>query len=286
MPERIILDTDIGDDIDDAYCLSLILSSPELALEGVITVYGPVDRRAQIARKLLRLAGRDEITVMPGLCSGGDHQVVPNQHPWAADEEAPGGDGVAFALQKILENPGEISLLCIGALSNAAALLDADPGVAGALKRVVVMGGSVYRGYGAGQGPVAEYNIRCDAAAARTVFQKARNLQVGPLDITASAVLRPEHLEAIAASPRPLARAMAELLPYWQEGDPQRRPCLHDPLVAALMIRPSFARGRPLRIEVSDDGMTVPAQGDPNAFVYLDPDLEPFFRFFVSRLAG
>jgi len=285
MAERVILDTDIGDDIDDAYCLSLILSSPELALEGVVTVHGPVDRRARIARKLLRAAGRDDVPVLPGRSGRGDSDAVPNQHPWAADEQAPSGDGVAFTLQTILEDPGEISLLAVGAMTNVAAVLDAHPDAAAAIRRLVVMGGSVYRGYRDAH-PVVECNFGCDPAATRTVFEKGKNLQVGPLDITASAQLRPEHLAAIAASGRPLARAMAELLPYWQAGDAGRRPCLHDPLVAALMIEPSFATGRPMCIEISEEGASVPGRGGANAFVYLEPDLEPFFEFYVSRLAG
>ncbi|UCH33851.1 MAG: nucleoside hydrolase [Armatimonadota bacterium] len=286
MPERIILDTDIGDDIDDAYCLSLILSCPELELEGVVTVYGPVQRRAQIARKLLRVAGRDDIPVVPGKAGRGDPEAVPNQHPWAEGEKTPSGDGVAFVVHKILQNPGEISLLAVGALTNVAAVLDADARIAGAIKRIFIMGGSVYRGYNGSDTPAVEWNIRCDPAAARTVLAKARNLYVAPLDISSLAHLRAEHLDAIAASDRPLARAMAELLPYWRGDDAQRRPCLFDPLTAALMIEASLAKGREMRIEVTDEGMTVPAEGEPNAFVYLEPNLEPFFEFYVRRLAS
>jgi purine nucleosidase len=286
MAERIILDTDIGDDIDDAYCLSLILSCPEFKLEGVVTVHGPVGRRAQIARKLLRVAGRTDVAVFPGRSGRGDADRAPNQHPWAQDEPPPGGDGIRFMLGKILDEPGQISVLAIGALTNVAAVLDADPRAAGAIKSVFIMGGSVYRGYNGSETPVAEYNIKCDPAAARTVFANAKNLHVAPLDANALAYLRPEHLQAIAASERPLARAMAQLLPLWQGGNAARRPCLFDPMTAALMIQPGFARGRMMRLEVTDDGMTVPADGESNAFVYLEPQIEAFLGWYVERLAG
>jgi len=282
MPERIILDTDIGDDIDDAYCLSLILSCPEFKLEGVVTVHGPVGRRAQIARKLLRVAGRTDVPVFAGRSGRGDADHVPNQHPWAQNEPLPGGDGIKFVLRRILDEPGEISVLAVGPLTNIAAVLDADPRAAGAINSVFIMGGSVYRGYNGSETPAAEYNIKCDPAAARTVFAKARNLHVAPLDANGLAHLRPEHLRAIAASERPLARAMAELLPLWQGGNVTRRPCLFDPMTAALMIQPDFARGRIMRLEVTDDGMTVLADGEPNAFVYL----EAFLGWYVERLAG
>jgi inosine-uridine nucleoside N-ribohydrolase len=283
MPERIILDTDIGDDIDDAYALSMLLNAPEFTLEGVVTVHGAVDRRAQMARKLLRLAGRDDIPCLPGRSGQGDPEAVPNQTRWAQDEKAPRGDGGAFIAETLLASPGEISLAAIGAYTNVAAALAVD-GVAKAVKRIFLMGGSVRRGYGSPT-PEAEYNVKCDPAAAQRVLDLAPGkIHLVPLDVTARALLTPAQLAQIAASERPLARATTEILPYWRGDRTDIMPCLHDPLCCALMVRPEFCRGQMLRLEVTADGMTREIAGRPNAFVFLEPDLGPFFPFFMQRL--
>lgn len=284
---RVILDTDIGDDIDDAYALALLLSSPEVKLEGVCTVHGPVEHRARLASKLLQVAGRDDVPVIVGLTGRGDPGATPNQAPWAQETEVSMRlrDPVKFVAELAASAPGQIHLLAVGPLTNVGALFRKHPGAAKNLASVVVMGGSIYKGYSTRDAPEPEYNIRCDPQAARAVAQAGADLTMVPLDVTMDTRLSDRHLEQIAESNAPLARAMTELLVFWR-GGVNKNPVLHDPLAAALLIEPTLCRTREMRIEVTDEGMTEPTKGKPNAKVCLEVDAERFFRFFISRLTG
>jgi purine nucleosidase len=285
---RVILDTDIGDDIDDAYALSLLLSSPGVKLEGVCTVHAAVEQRARLARKLLTLAGAKDVPVIIGLPGTGDADAMPNQAPWAADTDvsACGKDPVAFTAERAAAAPGQIHLLAIGPLTNLGGLFRKHPEAAKQLASVTVMGGSIHSGYGRRDAPEAEYNIRCDPQAARAVVESGANLTLVPLDVTMSTRLTDGHLDRISRSRAPLARAMAALLPLWRGGS-SSNPVLHDPLAAALLMDPGLGKTTEMRVEVTDDGMTRPVEGGrPNAKVCLDVDAGRFFDFFLSRLTG
>jgi len=286
--KRMILDTDIGDDIDDAYALSLLLSSPGVQLEGVCTVHGAVEQRARLARKLLRAAGREDIPVIIGLTGGGDPAAMPNQASWAVEMDVArcARDPVAFMAERVAASPGEIHLLAIGPLTNLGALFRAHPEIAKKIASLVVMGGSVHKGYSRTDAPEPEYNIRCDPAAARVVMNSGADITLVPLDVTMTTRLSDEQLVRIADSQAPLAQAMTALLPLWRRGG-SHNPVLHDPLAAALLLDPGLGRMQSMRIEVADDGMTRPVEGaGPNARVCLEVDAARFFQFFLSRLTG
>ena len=148
-PEKIIIDTDIGDDVDDAFALALALRSPELEILGVITNFGDTETRARIADRLLNEAGRPDIPVAAGTpavtknpmtqrCYAESRPGMKASHPRA----------VEFLLDQIRRYPGQITLITIGPLMNVGAAIDEDPATFRKLKRVVLMGGSVKRGYG------------------------------------------------------------------------------------------------------------------------------------------
>lgn len=287
MRKRVILDTDIGDDIDDAFALALAIASPELELLGVTTVHGPVEKRARIARKLLESAGAGEIPVYPGFAGCGSPDHEPNQAPWAPATglQPPAQAAVDYLVQAIEDSPGEITLITIGPLSNVAQALEVQPAIAEHLKQIVIMGGSVYRGYAGAAEPVAEYNIACDPRAAGRVFECGARLTVVPLDATGTLALPWKDIEAIRASATPLARALSELLPLWQQGA-ARQPVLHDPLTVGLVIDPTLGRFEPMRLRVTGDGLTVPAQGAPNASVCLEADAARLFRMVTDRITA
>jgi len=175
-PEKIIIDTDIGDDVDDAFALALALRSPELEILGVITNFGDTETRAKIADRLLAEAGRPDIPVAVGTptvtknpmtqrrYAEGGH-VAKSSHPPAVD----------FLLEQIRRYPGQITLIAIGPLMNVGATIDKDPATFRKLKRVVLMGGSVKRGYGdmgytTPRGPEPEWNIINDIPSAQKLF--------------------------------------------------------------------------------------------------------------------
>jgi inosine-uridine nucleoside N-ribohydrolase len=148
------------------------------------------------------------------------------------------------------------------------------------------MGGSVYGGRRGSCSPQAEYNIRCDPEAARGVFESGADITVAPLDATATLELSDERLGRIARSASPLAKAMTELLPLWRAHS-RHNPILYDPFAAALLIDPSLGRMEKMGIQVTDSGMTRPAQaGRSSARVCLEAHEERFFEFFMSRLTA
>jgi inosine-uridine nucleoside N-ribohydrolase len=294
MPTKIILDTDIGDDIDDAFALALAASSPELKLLGVTTVHGPTEKRARIARKLLNEAGASDVPVIPGFhgCGSEDHE--PNQASWAAQQglRPPAQAAVDYILQELEQAPGEITVVAIGPLSNIARCIETEAAIFSHVAELVIMGGSVRKGYGGASRPEVEYNIGCDPAAARRVFQSGGappagiKLTVVPLDATGVLQLPAEHIRALESSDAALAHAVTQLLRLWQS--PQHRlPVLHDPLAVATVFDRSIGRFQPMSLEVTGDGLTVARAGvAPNAAVCLEADARRLFDLTIGRIAA
>jgi len=287
MGTKIILDTDIGDDIDDAFALALAVSSPELQLLGVTTVHGPVEKRARIARKLLNQAGASDIPVIPGFrgCGSEDHE--PNQAAWATGQglRPPAQAAVDYILQEIEEAPGEITVVAIGPLSNIGKCIETESSVVEHMAELVIMGGSVRRGYGGAPKPEAEYNIGCDPQAARRVFESGVKLSVVPLDATGTLLLPQEYLRTLESSGSALAHAVTQLLVLWQ-GSERRLPVLHDPLAVASVFDRSLGRFEEMRLQVTGDGLTVPTSGPPNASVCLRADAGRLFDLVIGRIAA
>src|SRR5665213_2805743 len=118
-PQKVILDTDIGDDIDDAYALGLVLSSPELKLLGVTTAWGDTALRARLVRGILCATGEQTIPVVAGIPTKSSSRF--SQASWASrfpPVAAPDTDGVAWMAKTIRQNPGQITLIAIAPLSN------------------------------------------------------------------------------------------------------------------------------------------------------------------------
>jgi hypothetical protein len=144
-PQLVILDTDIGDDIDDAFALGLLLRSPELRLLGVATAFGDTELRARLVDRYLAAVGRRDIPVLAGVPGKSTHFT---QAAYALQQPARKHAGaVDFLLSQIRLHPGQITLIAIGPLFNIQAAIERDPATFKKLKRVVIMGGSVYRGY-------------------------------------------------------------------------------------------------------------------------------------------
>ncbi len=148
-PQKIIIDTDIGDDVDDAFALALAVKSPEFQVLGVTTGFGDTEARARIAERFLGEVGRSDIPVLAGKPTATKNPM--SQRRYGENShfvKIPRGDAAEFLLDQIRKYPGEITLIAIGPLMNLGAAIDKDPATFRKLKRVVLMGGSVRRGYG------------------------------------------------------------------------------------------------------------------------------------------
>lgn len=285
-PQLVILDTDIGDDIDDAFALALVLRSPELNLLGITTEFGDTELRARLVDRYLNAVGRGDIPVKAGV-----ETPAPNHFTQAAyargGPAGKHGDAVDFLLGQIRAHPGEITLIAIGPLFNVQAAIQRDPAMFKKLKRVVMMGGSVYRGYdgpgGAHRPPDPEWNIRCDPAGLQALLGAGVPIFMMPLDSTQVHLGLPQ-LTSVVSHGSPLTDQLSLLYHQWAGDREWPSPTLFDPVAVTYAIRPDLCPAVPLHIEVDDKGDTKPVPGAPNAQVCLKVDEKGFLDLLLSRI--
>jgi purine nucleosidase len=301
MPVRAILDTDIGTDVDDCLALALLLTSPEVSLEGVTCVYGDVELRSRLVLKLLRLAGCGGVPVLLGAESTlvglrtihwGGHEGDGLLEP--GDPAVPRGEHAAeFIVRMARKHPGQLTLLAIGPLTNVALGVHLEPALPSLLREVVIMGGAIRTGEP--DIPVAEYNLRCDPEAAHVVLSSGLPIRLVPLDVTLRTRLTAEFPDRIRRRGTALHDAVARQLelypPFAQRG--YTHP--HDPLAVAVAIFPDLVRTVRLHLDVDIDSRSAPgallsAPASPglqsNVNVALEVDVDRFERLLLERLGG
>lgn len=302
MPTRVIFDTDIGTDVDDCVALALILASPELQLEGVTCVYGDVLLRARMALKLLKLRGRLDVPVMAGM-----RRTIMNLRPvyWGGHE----GKGllddedekvmpmpefaVDYIIRIVMENPGQIHLICVGPLTNAAMVFLREPKVAQNLAGLTIMGGA-QRGANGLYLPYGEHNIICDVEAAHIVLSSGAPITLIPLDVTTRVHIRQEGAAKIRAGGTPYHEAVATQVEIYPPFASRGWTHMHDPLAVAAVIQPDMLSYELLHVDVETGGrlsagatlMRTPSDQYPeNARVALGVNVERFETFLIERLS-
>jgi len=290
--EKIIIDTDIGGDIDDAFAVGLALQSPEFKILGISTAWGDTHLRARLLSRFLKETGRPDIPIAMGIAKHPPGKIdLLSQAPYA--ERAPVDQkylgAVDFLLEEIRMHPGEITLVAIGPETNLGAAIDRDAAAFRKLKRVVLMGGSVYRGYGQfnygkTHGPDPEWNILCDIQAAQKVFSSGVPLYVMPLDSTQIKLQELERAE-IFKTGSPLTDALLVLYAQWSHGTTQT-PTLFDAVAVAYAMHPELCPTQPLRLRVDDQAYTRVESGPPNAQVCLRSSSDQFLEFFMPRITS
>ena len=286
-PEKVIIDTDIGDDIDDAFAIALALRSPELEILGISTTFGDTEARAKIVDRLLGEAGPTDIPVVVGTPTHTTN--VMNQRRYGEGGQfakASHQNAVEFILDQIRRYPGQITLIAIGPLMNVGALIDKDPATFLKLKRVVMMGGSIECGYGelwfcTAHGPDAEWNIINDIPSAKKLFLSGVPLYVMPLDSTQLKIDEVKRAFLFKQG-TPLTDALTLLYHEWG----QQTPTLFDPVTVAYILNPKICPVQPMHIRVDDKGFTRAEPGAPNAQVCMHSDSDAFFRLQIGRLVA
>jgi purine nucleosidase len=288
-PQLAIIDTDIGDDIDDAFAVALALRSPELHILGITTAYGDTELRARLLDRYLGAIGRTDIPVAAGVATPQinvftqaiyAHQAPERKHP----------DAVAFLLDQIRAHSGQITLIAIGPLFNVQAAIERDPVTFRQLRRVVIMGGSIYRGYGNDKNgtprpPEPEWNIKCDPAGARALLSAGVPVFVMPLDSTQIPLETPAQ-GAIFSHGSPLTDQLTLLYHQWTGASESRTPTLFDPVAVTYAIHPELCPATPMRLEIDDRGFTRPVKGAPNAQVCLKSDERGFMTLLLDRITS
>ena len=226
----VILDTDIGSDIDDTWALALLLKSPELDVKMALTVSGNTTYRAKIIARLLEIAGRTDIPVGIGthqsdLCGG--------QEEWVKDYDLsryPGpihSDGIDALIRLIMASPEPLTLISIGPLTNIAAALEREPAIARRC-RLVGMFGSIRKGWGGSDGVTLESNVAGNISACRNILSAPwLDMTITPLDTCGIVRLTGKKFQAIRACPDPVTQAVIENYDLWLESpDPGTRSCV------------------------------------------------------------
>ncbi len=289
--EKVILDTDIGDDIDDAFALALAVSSPRLQILGVTTAWGDTDLRARLAARFLAQTGHGDIPVTEGPRTRSTNTFSQARWAQAWPRPANGYPGaVDFIRDQVRRYPGEITLVAIAPFSNLGALLQKDPAAFHQLKRIVLMGGSIRRGYGdlgylPSHGPDAEYNVAMDVPASQALFTSGVPIFMMPLDSTQlklDEVLR----ATLFSQDTRITDALDSLYEEWSYATNSPTPTLYDAMAVASVIDPDLCPTRPLHIVVDGKGFTRVAPGAPNASVCLSSDSDRFFHFYMHTVLG
>ena len=291
MSTKILLDTDIGSDIDDAVCLAYLLAQPQCELLGITTVTGEPERRAMMASAQCKLAGRGDIPIYPG---AGEPLLIAQRQPhcpqadaldrWEHESHFPKNAAVDFLRRTIRAHPGEITLLTIGPLTNIALLFALDPELPALLKQLVLMGG-VFASPGH-EGKPLEWNIILDPHAAAMVYRTRppHHRSVG-LDVTMQVSLPASEVRQRFQTP--LLRPVLDFAEIWFTQRPQI--VFHDPLAAATIFDEQICTFSPgnVEIELCDEALLGQTKWQPGSEsvqheVALQVDAPRFFEHYFG----
>jgi len=313
-PRRIVLDTDMGSDVDDALCLALALASPELELVALTTVGNEARLRARISARLLELAGAARIPVHAGCrvpLVGGDgfnwfgHEgeglLEPTEEPPLAAEHA------VDALRRLLRTERDLELVLVGPLTNLAAALVLEPELASRIAQLTLMGGHVRSARYGGKtfAPGVDYNLCSDPHAALVVLRAGIPTRLVTADVTLATWITAADVARIEAVDSPFHRALAAQIRIWTpvqkrifgsagcDVDDDNVAFLHDPLALACVHDESFCRFETLEIETCIEAgvlrtleRPVPSADSRPMRCATEVDAKRFRAHFVERLTA
>lgn len=296
-PRPVILDTDLGTDVDDTWALAVLLQSPGLDLRLVLTTHGEPRYRARLVARLLERAGRSDVAVGVGI--EGEALPLRPQEAFVRDfelEDYAGPvyeDGVQALLDAVDACDEPPTLVSIGPLTNVAAALERDPSLAGRA-RFVGMQGSIRRGYKGSPDVAPEYNVVSDVEACRRVFAAAWPVTLTPLDTCGLVRLTGERYRRVRTSPNPIPVAVVENYRAWLQavGAPAERleeksTTLYDTVAVYLAEAEDFVEIEELGIRVDDEGYTrIDSEAPKLRVATAWKDFEGFHDWLVERLCA
>ncbi|MCC6904574.1 MAG: nucleoside hydrolase [Anaerolineae bacterium] len=279
MATRILFDGDPG--IDDAMALFFGLLHPELDFVGITTVFGntTVEFATRNTLQILEAANRTDVPVV----MGASHPLLKPLAPrWGRIH---GADGLGnqshlyptpttrpldvaaatFIVETVMANPGEVTLVPVGRMTNLALALRLEPRIVENVKEVVVMGGAAFVPGNAS--PVAEANIREDAHASNIVFSAGWPLVMVGLDVTMKVPMTPAYINSIAEIGRPETDFIAKIAPFYQQAYAQFHNSdgtiyCHDAYALAYILNPGLFGITRVPVYVETEGLcagfTVP----------------------------
>lgn len=286
---RLVIDTDIGTDVDDLWTLAMVLGLPMLELQAVTVVYGDTDLRARLASVALSTMGLD-VPVYRGCeqpMSG--KAVVWGGHEGEGvlgmnDTSYASGDAVDVLIKLAAADPGSLNVLAIGPLTNIATAIQRDPSFARNVRRLVVMGGEFQAGW-------PEHNFACDVDATDIVMRSGAAITVVPLDQTLRVAVDEIDVDRIAAV-HPLGELMTDQARrFWRwlsglrPGMSSDRSWAHDPLTLLALTHPYLFSCTPMAVAVGVDGRVRGTPDESSTIeVVTDLDAVPAHAAFLTAL--
>lgn len=319
---RILLDTDLamgapGSDIDDGFALALALADPELNVEMVTTVTGntDVDTATRLARELLDRLGRPDVPVVRGAGSGlTSSRLGRSAHPGVRSTAGgtgflgsakPAESAAAALVRRVLAEPGRLTVVAIGPLTNVALALALEPAIASEVAGIVVMGGVFLEQTNDAAMP-GEFNIWSDPVAAALVLASGAPLRFVGLDVTRRVRLTRDDAATMAGAGGDFGRFAAACTRDWishlertKPGDPLGHGscALHDPLAVAVVLRPELVTWAPAHVVVETrseatrgvtiaDLLTSDCPPEPNCEIATAVDVDGFMGLFLDHMAN
>jgi inosine-uridine nucleoside N-ribohydrolase len=286
---KVVLDTDIGTDIDDAWALGYALKSPSFELLGVTVSDGDTAQRAKMACKLLHRLGRTDVPVAVGRKTAAvPPDRIDYQFTWAEDfrDYAPIATPASdFLADVIRRHPGEVTIIAVGPLQNIGDLVRKHPDVVPMVKRVVLMSGSIAAN-AYGPAAVPEWNVKLAIPEAQAVYSAGWPLTIVPLDSTSYVRLTDAERDALRQARTPLTTALEALLRLWAD-EPESRMTLHDQLAMAEAQHPGrfFGRTPVMALQVDESGYTRANPAGRPVTVCLEPKRDEFMKHFLAQLS-
>jgi inosine-uridine nucleoside N-ribohydrolase len=287
----VIIDTDVGDDIDDAFALTIALQDPRLEVIGITTAWGDTRTRTLLVRRLLETLGRKDVVVAQGPQTPDSAPFTQKKWANAAGDQSPAPDAIEFIRAEVSRRPGAITLVALAPLSNVEALHERAPDALRKLKQVAIMAGSIYAGYNRGGAiPVAqpdpEWNVVSAPQGLTLLLESGVPVRMFPLDSTQLKFdeVRRDRLFAYGS---PGSDALALLYHQWRllNAWGQLTPTLFDVIPIVWLLQPAACPLKPLRLKVDTHGYTRPVTGAANADVCLVLDDSAAQRLIMDDLA-
>ncbi len=283
----VIIDTDIGDSIDDALALAFALHSPELDVRAVTTVIDDVESKTRLAWKMLGIYNRRDIA----LAMGAPEPLLDPTMSTASKEfdvltrndivpDAARRRAADLIIDTLLQSRGKITVVAIGPLTNIALAIKSDPRIKNRIERIVMMGGAYLTSE-------AEYNVKRDRVAADIVFHSGVLITAVGLDVTSQCKLREKDLDRMRLATDPASNFLVRLVDLAAEQTHEANPTLYDPLAIAAVFRPDLLAMQAGEVDVplSGSGQTVikPTVGATTQ-VAVQVNTPAFLDLFVDRV--
>ena len=286
---KIIFDTDLAGDIDDAFAHALVQISPEFEVLGITLADGPTDLRAKVSCRMLYICAQENIPVAVGRPTR-QGSANPKQLHWGdgfdriQPMKKPAAD---FIIETLRKYPHEVIIISVGPVTNLADVIKKDPEAWKLVKGVYSMFGSFYVGYGSDPRISPEWNVRADVESAKTFMTSGVPITLAGLDVTTMVKYNEKRRLALLMRNSPLTDALCGLYSLWADGDMDRSPTLYDPVAVTMVINSDFVTTRDAYVRVTDGGYTVIDESKPpNCTIGMTIRTEAFLDWLEGRLLG